>query len=464
MAWKYQELLNQNLQILLVMGVGAVCAVTRTFNQQADLAVFNKIVFKILLPTSVVLGLGLKSDLKDGATWRFIGAFLMMRAISLLACAALFGGGLRRSLGEVSAAAAAAAAHFLCHLPGRHTCIGCTQVTMSWLNVSWVSTVILGVPLVKAALGAQFANLGVVAGISSFIFQLPLMLVALEMHAGRRAAARDLPEAAAADGQAAPQLADPKALPPPPPPATAAWLPSRAQLQNVGRRLVGNAILWAILVGLVLSLSGLGPKYLSQSEPRGACSSVGQVMFWYKRSSIRSSVAHFCTAPKTRAAAPPAPPNCSYAPGAGFIALLLSSLAACTEPVALRATGVFLARRNPLACGALQAALYMLAKLVAVPALMVGCAAAAGLEGAPARAAVLLASLPVSAAAFALAKTYGVGEEAVLANVFLGNLLVLPTTLLWFTFMDGVGLFPAPAAPAAANLCAAGAAAAPKGL
>lgn len=32
------------------------------------------------------------------------------------------------------------------------------------------------------------------------------------------------------------------------------------------------------------------------------------------------------------------------------------------------------------------------------------------------------------------------------ANVFLGNLLVLPTTILWLEFMDGVGLFPAPAA------------------
>lgn len=46
----------------------------------------------------------------------------------------------------------------------------------------------------------------------------------------------------------------------------------------------------------------------------------------------------------------------------------------------------------------------MLVKLVAVPALMVGCAFMVGLDGAYGRAAVLLATLPVSAAAFALSK------------------------------------------------------------
>ena len=41
--------------------------------------------------------------------------------------------------------------------------------------------VILGVPLLKALLGPKYANLGVVAGISSFIFQLPHMLILFEV-------------------------------------------------------------------------------------------------------------------------------------------------------------------------------------------------------------------------------------------------------------------------------------------
>lgn len=54
-------------------------------------------------------------------------------------------------------------------------------------------------------------------------------------------------------------------------------------------------------------------------------------------------------------------------------------------------------RPRPIATGWLRAAAYMAVKLVLVPALMVGCCFAVGLEGANARAAVLVATLPVSA-------------------------------------------------------------------
>lgn len=97
---------------------------------------------------------------------------------------------------------------------------------------------------------------------------------------------------------------------------------------------------------------------------------------------------------------------------------------------------------------------------------MVGCATALGLEGATARAAVLLAALPISAASFTLTEIYHVGQDIVVSNIFFGNLLVLPTTILWSVFMDGVGLFPtqdgivppvcAAPPPAAAALPAAG--------
>lgn len=41
-------------------------------------------------------------------------------------------------------------------------------------------------------------------------------------------------------------------------------------------------------------------------------------------------------------------------------------------------------------------------------------------------------------------------------NVFLGNLLVLPTTIAWLEFMDGIGLFMvAPKATAPAPTCVA---------
>lgn len=390
--WEYQELLNQCLQILITLALGAGCVWVRAFSAPRDLKTLNLFVFAVLLPASVLLGLGLRSDLRDGDTWRFIGAFIMLRAICLAGAAALFW---RRGIGAV---------------------------TVAWVNFSWVSTVILGVPLLRVALGPQYANLGVVAGISSFIFQLPLQLFLFEVHAGRAAAAGAAEEAAAdaespdvdatpagADGEAA---AAPK---PPPPRQRGCFGVSRAQARTVGLQLARNPILWAILGGIVLSATTLGPRYL-----------------W----------------PGT----PPAAPNCDYVPGTGFIALTLSALAACTEPVALFGTGVFLARRDPVAIGWAPVLGYMTVKLILVPAAMVGCAAAVGLEGAPARGAVLLAALPVSTAAFALADRYRVGAAAAVANIFWGNALVLPTVIAWVAFMDGVDLFPAPQAPAP-NVC-----------
>lgn len=72
---------------------------------------------------------------------------------------------------------------------------------------------------------------------------------------------------------------------------------------------------------------------------------------------------------------------------------------------------------------------------------MIGCAKTFGLSNELGRAAVLIAALPISAAASVLSKTYNVGDEVTVTNVFLGNLLILPTTLLWLEFMDGVDLF-----------------------
>lgn len=51
-------------------------------------------------------------------------------------------------------------------LPGR--------VVVDWLGLSWISTVILGVPVLQSAMGDKYAKFGILAGISSFVFQLPV--------------------------------------------------------------------------------------------------------------------------------------------------------------------------------------------------------------------------------------------------------------------------------------------------
>lgn len=428
---------------MLVIAIGALSVVRSVIFKRADMRLFNVFLFKLTLPASVILGLGIKTNLYNADIWRFVGAFLMMRAIMLVACSIVFGLLLRRSLGEV---------------------------TVNWLSTTWISTVILGVPLLQALLGPSYANLGVVAGISSFIFQLPLMLILFEVHTWREANLRGrLPEvqpsltrAPLLDGSEEEASASPdvKALDPAPchtakeahpqkgeagqmaapgsdgaaaamSAADAATMPARwkaggsslgrlggqllgclnfrmtrTQARRLALRLLTNHVLWGVAIGLILSLSTLGYKYLDPGNP-------------------------------------PACPNCRYAVGAGFIYILLDYLARCTEPVAFIATGMWMVRPNPIATGWIKAVVYMIVKLILVPMLMVGCCFAVDLHGPTARAAVLVATLPVSAAAFALSTMYNVGEDVAAVNVFLGNLLILPTTIAWVAAMDGMDLFPA---------------------
>ena len=89
--WKYQLLLNQNLQILITIGVGFIVTLSGPFKQKADLGTLVKVVFNMLLPSSVLLALGIRSDLRDGDLWRFIGGFLLLRAICLLVNALYYG-------------------------------------------------------------------------------------------------------------------------------------------------------------------------------------------------------------------------------------------------------------------------------------------------------------------------------------------------------------------------------------
>eukprot|EP00889_Picochlorum_renovo_P004743 jgi/Picre1/31773/NNA_007123.t1 len=382
--WKYQELLNQNLQILITIGLGALVTWLGPFSVKKDLPTLVKIVFNILLPSAVLLALGVNSDLRDGDLWRFIGGFLLLRAFCLVLNFGYYGCIRKRSI---------------------------AYVTINWMVTCWVSTVVLGIPLLIATLVPQYGSLGAVAGISSFIFQLPLMLIFFEGSSGTRGVHErqqkgseengseknietkqlsDLPKERDVEGEektdqsAADVVARGDAGD-----NSNHWYHVRltkAQAQYIAVKILRNPILWAIVIGIILSVSSLGPKYLATGSPNS--------------------------------------PNCSYAVGAGFIQLTLSYFARCTQPIALLAVG-----------------------------LMVGCAFAVGLQGAEGRAAVLLASLPVSPTAYTVADKYGVGLDIAESNIFFGNLLVLPTTIAWNAFMDSISLFMAPAPPSVTSGC-----------
>jgi predicted permease len=62
-------------------------------------------------------------------------------------------------------------------------------------------------------------------------------------------------------------------------------------------------------------------------------------------------------------------------------------------------------------------------------------------EDEPGRAAVLIATLPISMASFSLGSRYHVGEAVLSTNVAVGTVLMLPTVIIWNLVMDKVGLW-----------------------
>jgi predicted permease len=174
--------------------------------------------------------------------------------------------------------------------------------------------------------------------------------------------------------------------------------------RSILAKIICNPVIWGIVGGFILSLSTVGPTYL-KPEP---------------------------------------PPNENYVPGLGWIWSTTLWLGSCVSPVSLFTMGVWMQDqgRKLFLIPPLSVVLYMLAKLVVVPLIMMGLALAVNLDDNSGRAAVLIAALPISMASFTLGNRYKVGEAILAENIFMGTALLLPTILLWNLILDKVGLFP----------------------
>ena len=166
-------------------------------------------------------------------------------------------------------------------------------------------------------------------------------------------------------------------------------------------RIVKNPVIWGIAVGFLFSLSTLGPRFLKPSSDE-------------------------------------------FVPGLAWIFWTCEWFGACVSPVSLFAMGVWMEDQGkklfqiPL----YSAFLFMFSKLFVVPLIMVGLAKALDLNNEAGRAAVLIAALPISMASFSLAGHYKIGHATLSANVVLGTALMLPTILIWDIVMDKLDIFP----------------------
>ena len=139
--WKYLDLVNECIRILLTVALGALFGSIKIFDAEAFLPHCVKFVFYVALPALVVRGLGIGIDFYDETfSWTYIALFLALRVIGL--CLAIVSVSFRGNT---------------------HDGIG--QVAVVWLSLTWISTVILGVPISTAVFGSP--QYGVLYGIVS---------------------------------------------------------------------------------------------------------------------------------------------------------------------------------------------------------------------------------------------------------------------------------------------------------
>ena len=166
MTWKYIPVLNGLLQIIVTIAIGAGIGVLDIISADVFVPQATSFIFNIALPCLIIKGIGIGMDFYTAYKWSFIGVFLILRAIALMIALLVI---LLTNLKDERRARAS----------------GIGNVAILWLSLTWISTVILGIPILSSTfkdptLGRQY---GILAGVSSFIFQLPLQLLLFECHA-----------------------------------------------------------------------------------------------------------------------------------------------------------------------------------------------------------------------------------------------------------------------------------------
>jgi len=397
--WKYLPVLNKCIQILATVAAGSVMGYVGIF-EKSFIPHAVKYVFYVALPCLVIRGLGIVIDFySDTFIWEYIFAFLILRAIALVFSIAS-----------------------LCFSKDP----GIGDIAVRWLSLTWISTVILGVPIMSAVLDNPKKGVlyGLLAGVSSFIFQLPLQLFFLECHAleeeelpaeenqeldleadvdSTSSAIMDSgPEKAASfERHLSKQVQVKTGL------RLSIWksFPSKrlSLWKKVWFKVVQNPVLWGIALGFLISLSTFGKRYLDPGDTKG-----------------------------------------TFVNGLAWIEETLEWFGNTVSPISLFTMGLWMQQqgRQLVAINPMELGLFMFSKLVLVPLLMVGLAKAFNFDNEVGRTAVLIASLPISQASFSLGSQYNTGEAIFSANVAMGTFLMTPTVIVWNIVMDAVDLFP----------------------
>ena len=283
-------------------------------------------VMRIALPCLITRGIGVGIDFySETFLWKYIAAFLLLRLLALLFA-------------------------ILSNLRFRTSEKVIGNIAVEWLSLTWISTVILGVPILTTIMDSKSKGIfyGIIAGISSFMFQLPFQIAFLEYHKFRQDAqiidtdtngtTPNNDPTGAEEGSKEQEDDQAEVCPTP---------RSKCQtctelLKVIICQLCYNPVIWGIICGFIISLSTLGQRFLKPYMIDG----------------------------KTR--------NEDYIEGLQFIVDTLNWFGNCVSPLSLFSMGIWMQNkgRRIISISLSELVISMFMKLIVIPFLMIGLAKA----------------------------------------------------------------------------------------
>lgn len=123
---------------------------------------------------------------------------------------------------------------------------------------------------------------------------------------------------------------------------------------------------------------------------------------------------------------------------------VISYLGALVTPIASFTVGMFVCDGKPFRRAWRKTIVYMILKMFAMPLLALLVVYISGIKNPAAEVAVIIASLPLAFPAFTITKQYGLGEDVMSTCITTGTILMLPTVLFWWWVVEAIDIFPNP--------------------
>ena len=298
-----------------------------------------------------------------------------------------------------------------------------------YLAPTWIDVITFGVPVLTAMFGPKVGqHYPVLAAFSSFIFELPVILLAFQIFISRRELKAKREENDAGR-------------------APAATTTTTTEQSSINEPLVES-------ITDVSTSSSPGPQTEDEEEGKDAPKQQGSAkkgdkarLPWgriFKNVALRML--------KT-------PPFIAIILGIIWgsigwqlptvLATILTNLGNCVTPVATFCVGIFITDGKPFKRAWRKTIIYMLMKIVGMPLLAMALIAAFGFKPPVSEVGLVIASLPLAFPAFTFAKEYGRGEDVMSTCIATGTILMLPVVIFWAYCADWVFGDHSPASPSA---------------